>query len=429
MITAPALVSARFAPRAAAGSATRTACLVITQWYPPEPARTGQRIAHSLRDSGLGVEVLTGMPHYPVGRVMTGYRASRPTREVRDGISILRTPEYPNHSTSVLGRMANYLSWAVSSALLGQRALRSADVALVYSSPATAGLPALVGRFLHGTPYVLLIQDLWPDSVFATGYGNALITRARGLLDLMCRALYRHASHICVISPGMVDVLVDRGVPRDKLTLVYNWQDEADAPAPLRSDDDHTGPVRVLYAGNHGPAQGLESLIRAAAACPTVELSLIGDGTDKPRLRELAQAIDATNVHFLGRVDKEQLDDLQRRFDVQVASLGTDPLFSYTMPSKVQGILVAGMPLLAIASGDVARVAEESGSGWAAPPGDVAAIQEALERVGATSRAELAQRGAKARQHYDEHMGRERNLARLREVLESARHNRRGVRR
>ncbi len=405
----------------------RPRCVLVTQWYPPERALTPARIASSLRDSGLDVGVLTGMPHYPTGRLAAGYRPSRPMREVLDGIRVMRTPEYPDHSTSAVRRIGNYLSWAASSTLLGQRALRSCDVALVYSSPATAGLPALVGRLLHGTPYVLLIQDLWPDSVFATGYGSPLMNRLKGVLDRMCRTLYRHAAHVCVISPGMVDVLVERGVPRDKLTLVYNWHDEP-GPAPTEaSSSDDAGPVRLLYGGNHGLAQGLEALVRAAAACPTVELTLVGDGADKPRLMHLARDIAASNVRFLPPVTPERFAGFQRQFDVQVACLGTDPVFARTMPSKVQGILAAGMPLLAVATGDVARVAEESGCGWTATPGDVESIRRALEHVGGTTRSELAQRGARARRHYDVHMGREHNVKRLVEVLLDAARSRRGV--
>lgn len=418
MTTQPEVVSPQRDAHDRSPSGTRTTCLFITQWYPPEKSITPERIARSLRDSGLDVSVLTGVPHYPEGRVLDGYYASRTMRENRGGIAVSRTPEYPSHSSSVAARMATYLSWAVSSTLLGQRALRSAHVALVYSSPATAGLPALVGKLLHRTPYVLVIQDLWPDSVFATGFGSPLVTRARSALDLMCRVLYRHAAHICVISPGMADVLVERGVPREKLTLVYNWQDES-PPAPARRGRT-SGPVRLLYAGNHGRAQGLEALVRAAAGSSTIDLTLIGDGVDKPRLIEVTQEIGAANVHFRDRVPKHELDELQLQFDVQVASLGTDPLFSHTMPSKVQGTLAAGIPLLAIATGDVARATETSGAGWTATPGDVDSIRQALDRIGAVSSTELETRGHKAREYYDEHMGRERNLVRLREVLERA---------
>ncbi|WP_454085365.1 glycosyltransferase family 4 protein [Georgenia sp. Marseille-Q6866] len=427
MTTRSADLSPGLTGRAKPSSATRTTCLFVTQWYPPEPAVVAERITQALRDSSFDVSVLTGMPHYPAGRVFSGYRAGRPVREHLDGISVSRTPEYPSHSSSVVARMATYLSWAVSSTLLGQRALRSADVALVYSSPATSGLPALVGKLLHRTPYVLVIQDLWPDSVFAAGFGTPLVARARGALDLMCRVLYRHAAHICVISPGMVDVLVSRGVPREKLTLVYNWRDDPQ-PAPPHTIR-RTGPVRVLYAGNHGRAQGLEALVRAAAASPTIDLTLIGDGVDKPRLIQVAKETGASNVYFRERLDREEFEALQGEFDVQVASLGADPLFSYTMPSKVQGILAAGMPLLAIASGDVARAADASGAGWTADPDDVDSIRRALGRIGATTSSELESRGHKARRYYDQHMGREDNLSRLRAILETASSRPQGARR
>lgn len=109
----------------------------VSQWYPPEPAEVPRGIAKALASQGFDVSVLTGVPNYPTGVVADGYRASRASSETIDRLNVKRTPLYPSHDQSAIRRMLNYASWAFSATLLGQRPLRSADVVLVYSSPAT----------------------------------------------------------------------------------------------------------------------------------------------------------------------------------------------------------------------------------------------------------------------------------------------------
>ena len=158
----------------------KTKAVLVTQWFPPEPDGAPLWIAEALRDQGIDVGVVTGVPHYPTGVPATGYKGTDWKRDTARGFRILRVPEYPSHDTSAIRRIATFGSFAISSAALASRTIGRADVTLVYSSPATSALPAMVARARYGTPYVLLIQDLWPDSIFATGFLNgALAGRGR----------------------------------------------------------------------------------------------------------------------------------------------------------------------------------------------------------------------------------------------------------
>lgn len=401
----------------------------VCQWYPPEPAAVPQGIATALAEQGLDVEVLTGVPNYPTGVVAEGYVAWRPSREVRDGLRVRRTPLYPSHDASAVRRLLNYASWALSAAVLGQRTLRAADVALVYSSPATAALPAMVARRLWGTPYVLLVQDVWPDSVFASGFlGGPLGRLARRVLDVFVGLTYRGADHVAVTSPGMVDLLASRGVPRDKLSVVHNWVDETAGP-DAASDDGASRKLReawgagpddfvLLYAGNHGQAQALDPVVDVFAALPPdagCRLVMVGDGISKPALVERAGG--RPGVHFLDPVPREAMPGLTAAADAQLVSLDSQPLFAVTMPSKVQSIMAAGKPLLVSAEGDCAAAVTEAGAGVAAAPGDREALREAVLALAAADAEERREMGRRGRRHYEERMSRGVGSAALRRLL------------
>lgn len=412
----------------------------VTQWYPPEPVEIPRNIALSLASYGHEVTVLTGVPNYPTGQVLDGHRALELTSEEIDGLHVRRTPLYPSHDSSALKRIANYASWAVSSAFFGQRALRKADAVLVYSSPATAALPAMVARRLWGTPYVLLIQDVWPDSIFASGFLPGALGRAvHGVIDAFARRAYALADHVAVISPGMVDLLAGRGVPRDKLSIVHNWvpeEEQADGvaatgAASLTSRIGVPGDTRLfLYAGNHGHAQALEGVVGAFLDDRTegAHLVLLGDGVTKKDLVALADG--HPRVHFLDPVDRVEAGQLLADAHVSVVSLADEPLFAVTMPSKVQSGLATARPMLVVAAGDAATVVVDAHAGAAAAPGDRDAIVEAIRTLASATPDELDAMGQRGLALYRSSMARAVGASRLSELLDraAARRTRRGGR-
>jgi glycosyltransferase involved in cell wall biosynthesis len=421
--------------RSSGSRSGRNAVAFVCQWYPPEPAEVPRGIATALADAGLEVTVLTGIPNYPTGVVAQGYSPRRTTREVRDGLSVRRTPLYPSHDASALRRLANYASWALSATALGQGVLRSSSVSLVYSSPATAALPAMVARRLWGTPYVLLIQDVWPDSVFDSGFLQGPVERlARRALDALVAATYRHAHHVAVTSQGMVDLLAARGVPRDKLTVVHNWVAE-DAPpqvptaviGDLRASwgagqDDFV----LMYAGNHGQAQHLEPIVDAFAELPDdadCHLVLVGDGVTKTQLIE--QSGEHPRIHFVDPVPQSEMAPLVEACDAQLVSLADRPLFAVTMPSKVQSIMAAGVPMVVAARGDAADVVSSAGAGLAVVPGDRQGLRDAVRRLADMEREERQAMGRRGRSWYDVHSSRRVGSSTLRRLLMDAAQERR----
>lgn len=406
--------------------------LLVCQWYQPEPVSQPGWIVEALRAQGMAVEVLTGIPNYPTGEVIGRYRPWKAGTEHIDGIRVRRAPLYPSHDQSTVGRLLNYVSWALAASLAGLGALRRNDVSLVYSSPATAALPAMVGRWLFRTPYVLLVQDVWPDSIFASGFLGGRSRRIiESLVNVFVRMAYRQATHIAVISPGMVGLLADRGVPREKLSVVYNWVSEDDsavqhvdpAEAGLRdslgiSQTDFV----IMYAGNHGPAQALSNAVEAVATLTdeSVHLVLVGDGIEKSDLVSTADRLGAKRIHFIDSVPRSEISDLMRQADVQLVSLANQTLFSVTTPSKLQSVLASGQPALVSANGDAASLVADSLAGVAAGAEDVVALQRAIFDLLALDRNDLSRMGDNGRVFYQQTMSAEVGGSRLATLLRAA---------
>ena len=382
----------------------------VTQWFPPEPgAVVASAITTGLVDLGHEVEVLTGFPNYPTGKVMPGYPLRPYRRDVGPGdVTVHRAPLYPSHDASAVRRSANYLSFAAAAAVVGRTARMRPDAWLVYSSPATAVVPAarLFGR--GRAPIFLVIMDMWPDSVTDSGFVDGRAGRAveRGL-TAFCDWSYRAAAGIGVTSPGMRALLVERGVPDDKIFDTPNWVDDDYLLPDLAVAGDERRAMGLpdgrlfMYAGNMGELQGLDPLLRAFARRPEAQLILVGDGVARERLVGLVDTMGAPNISFLAQVPFAEVGRLLAASDVQIVSLQDTPLMRVTTPGKLQTTLAAARPALVHAAGDAAEIVRRADAGWTARPGDEHELLAAIDAAMAASPDDLARLGRNARATYE----------------------------
>jgi colanic acid biosynthesis glycosyl transferase WcaI len=226
--------------------------LLLTQFFDPEPTLKGAAFARELRRHGHEVEVLTGFPNYPGGKVYDGYRIRPYTRETVDGVTIHRVALYPSHDRSPVRRVLNYMSFALMATLIGPFVVNRPVAIYVHHPPITITIPAAILSLTTGAPYVLEIQDLWPDTLRATGmFSSSLGGR---IVGAWAKRAYALAARIVVISPGFRSALIGRGVPEQKIELVYNWGEEGRIRPEAR---DHSlmeqygmlGRFNVLFAG------------------------------------------------------------------------------------------------------------------------------------------------------------------------------------
>ncbi|GAB3800114.1 hypothetical protein GCM10028798_14130 [Humibacter antri] len=398
---------------------------MITQWFDPEPTFKGVLFAQELIRQGHEVRVVTGYPNYPGGKVYDGYRISGFRREIVEGVPVLRVPLYPSHDASAVKRVANYLSFAAS-ATIGVLATRRPDVAYVYHPPATVAIPAVVLKVLKGVPYVYDVQDLWPDTLAATG----MLTHRRVLAivgRLMMRA-YRGAARVVVLSEGFENSLASRGVPRKKLKVIPNWADEAriDVGSAPRDVEEHLfphGEFVVTFAGNIGRAQGLETLLDAAELLrerADIRFVVVGAGLEKDALQKESQRRELPNVAFLPRRPISKIGPLLTRSDALLVHLKDEPLFAITIPSKTQAYLLAGRPILMGVRGDAARMVEAAHAGMSFDPEDARQLAGAVVELAGLDPEVRAELGRAGERYYRDRLSLRVGSARFAHVLEAA---------
>ncbi len=395
--------------------------LFVSHYFHPEVGASQTRIlevARLLRLRGHEVTVLTGMPNYPDGIIPEPYRGSWRMVEQFDGIRIVRTAVFPAANSGFAKRLLNHTSFALSS-FTGLRAVGQTDVVVAETPPLfTAASAVRIARLLRAR-LLLNVADLWPESAVQLGMlkNRAAIRTA----EWMERFAYACADVVTVPTPGMRSILHARGYGEDKVKLLPNAVDtERFSPSPRTTSEQ----CHAVYCGTVGLAQGVGTLLDAAEllqrANQPVELTIVGDGAERLELEARARSSGLDRVTFVGRVSREEVPDRIAAADLTVMTLRDVPLFEDALPTKLLEYMAAGRPVVAGASGQVARLLDEVGAGIACPPEQPAALADAIRRL--ASDPQLAEEmGARGRRYVEERLSRRAMVDRLETELDALR--------
>ncbi len=390
--------------------AAKPRVLLLMQWFDPEPTFKGLVFARELVGQGFDVEVVTGFPNYPGGKVYAGYKIKLIQRERIDGVEVTRLPLYPNHDQSAIKRVLNYASFAASALFYGLFMAKRADVMYAYHPPLTVGVAASLIRWVRGIPLVYDIQDMWPDTLRATGMLNN--PRALSLVGRVCDWVYRRVDQVVVLSPGFKRLLVQRDVPESKIEVIYNWSDEFALMTPLGtlpSNFPGRDRFKIIFAGNMGKAQALDVVLQAAEILrgrgSSVCFVMLGGGVEVGRLKEHTNALALDNVVFLPAVPMAEVGTVLSAADALLVHLRKDPLFEITIPSKTQAYMAVGRPLLMAVNGDAADLVTQSNSGVTAESENPVVLADAAQRLADMPLDQLHAMGKRARQFYKERLG------------------------
>lgn len=382
--------------------------LVVSQYFWPENFRINESVAE-LVGRGHSVTVLTGLPNYPDGRVFEAFKNDPSAFSSYGGADIVRVPLAPRGSGAA--RLAfNYLSFVVTASVVGAWKLRGRSFDVVYSyapSPITAVLPAVLLRRLKRAPLLLSVQDLWPETLAAVGVLKS--SKALGYVGKLVSFIYRRCDRILVQSRAFVPS-IERYAPEASGRVRYmpGWAEgvftSANNDATVAPEmAPYASTFNVVFAGNIGAAQDFPSILDAANRLkhlPDLRWLIVGDGRASDHVRSEVKRMGLErNFVLLGRHPLERMPSFFLAASALLVSLRPDPIFSMTVPSKVQSYLSAGVPLLAMLDGEGARIVDESGGGLVGPAGNGEALARNVERLISMSLDERRLMGERARDY------------------------------
>jgi len=373
---------------------------ILTQYYPPEVGAAQARLselAGRLTELGHEAIVLTALPNYPQGRIFPGYGGIL-VREQRDGVTVLRTSIWPTKKVTLIPRTASYLSFALSSLLVGAFRLPRLDVLITESPPLPLGVSGFLLSRLKRARWVFNVSDLWPETAIAVGsLRNPRLAKLAYRLEAFC---YRRASAVSCQSQE-IETSINERFPRVR-TLPFANGTNTDRFSPAHRSEtfwqDIGGVDRpvAVYGGLHGACQGLDQLIDAAERLEDdrLRIVLVGDGPEKEALVESATRRAIRQVTFLEPQPKEVMPSLLASADIALVVLRTR--LPGAVPSKLYEAMASGLPVVLVAEGEPAEIVRSAKAGIAVRPGDIEGLAAALRRL-AESQDERAQFGAAGR--------------------------------
>jgi colanic acid biosynthesis glycosyl transferase WcaI len=393
--------------------------LIVTQYFWPESFRIND-LAQGLTTLGHEVTVLTGKPNYPAGRFSDGYGFLGRARESYGAVQVRRVPLIPRGAGGNLRLVLNYASFALFASVLGpSRCSGTFDVILVYEpSPVTVGLPALVMKAVKRAPVMFWVQDLWPESLSATG-----TVRARWILkavERLVHLIYTGCERILVQSHAFTESVIALGARPERVLYFPNSAEALYQPVDARGVHPSVqlpNGFRVMFAGNIGAAQSFETILGAAEALRSnseIQWLILGDGRLLSWVeQEVVRRGLSGTVHLLGRHPVNSMPGWFAHADALLVTLKRDPIFALTIPSKLQSYMACARPIIAALDGEGARVVREAGAGIAVPAEDAEALARAVLEMYKMPPAEREGMGARGREYFLREFERDMLLERL----------------
>lgn len=378
--------------------------LVVSQYFYPEQFRVNDMCLEWVK-RGHKVTVVTGIPNYPMGKTFKGYGLTKNRHEMWNGIEIFRIPLIPRGSGSI-GMMLNYISFMVSGIVAGKINNIKADYVFSFEvSPMTQVLTGISFAKKLKVPHYLYVQDLWPENVITvTGISNPAIIKP---IDKMVGYIYKNTDEIFATSPSFVDAICNREikVPREKVHYWPQYAEEFYQPLErtvvkeIPNDDS----FKIIFTGNIGTAQGLQILPEAAELLKNenVKFVMVGNGR---YLDEFNYEVEKRGVKeqfiMLGRQPAERIPELLCACDIAFLSFQKDPLWTKTIPAKLQSYMACGMPILASAEGETERIIKEAGCGICCVIGDANRLSESIKSMMKSNLSDMANRSRKYFEKY-----------------------------
>jgi colanic acid biosynthesis glycosyl transferase WcaI len=351
--------------------------LFMAQCYAPENVSAAvliTELATDLAKRGHHVTIVTGAPNYPQGRIFKGYHNSFYAVETLDDVRVIRTWSYISPSKNLWSRLFHYGTYSATAFYGGLFAGRP-DVIVSYSPPLPLGLSAWLLSRIFRVPWVLQLEDLYPDAAIAAG----VMTNKRVINFFLGieKFLYRNSELISVISKNFRQVLIKKGVRNSKIETIPVWADP-DEVRPMQKQNAFrrkhglSDKFVVMYAGNIGVTSCLEDVLHAAKILQKqkdIQFVIVGEGVRKKSLEAEMHTKQLTNILFLPYQPREIFSEMLAAADLSLVTLNASAASS-SLPSKIFNVMASARPILAVTppGSEIMQIVEEAGCGWNIPP-------------------------------------------------------------
>lgn len=392
--------------------------LVVCQHFYPENFRIND-ICFELKKRGHEVTVLTGLPNYPRGKVLNDYRWFKKRKEIVNDIRVIRTFLIGRGKTKI--RMAiNYMSFAICASIKAIFMKKDFDIIYVYQlSPVIMSWPAIVVKKIKKIPLVLHVLDQWPVSITTGGISkSSLLYKILKKWSINC---YNNANLITCSSKSFKDYFINELKLPEVKEFIYlpSYAESNYKNIPTKENNTFD----LVFAGNIGPAQSVETIVEAANLLKEnekIKFHIIGDGLSKEFCENLVKKYKLNNIKFYGYFDVKEIPKFYSLADAFLITMVNNEVVNSTLPAKIQSYMLAGKPILGAINGEVKNVIEEAKCGLCCDSLDYKSFAKLIVKASKSDNKIMSTWSNNAYKYYQNNFEKEKCLDQLENIFKKA---------
>ena len=391
--------------------------LFVSQYFYPETFK-GNDIVFELVNRGHNVTVLTAKPNYPNGEYYNGYTFFGKREEYINGAKVIRCPIYPRKNGKGINLILNYISFVFFSYFTSIFSVKGKfDVILVQQlSPVTVGLPGIWLKKRKKAKLFLWVLDLWPESFVAlSNIKNKILIN---IIHKLVKYIYAYTDEFLVSSKSFIKSIQENSNTDKPIYYLPNWADEnQDNSIDLSKLPEFPDGFNILFAGNIGYSQGLDNILKAAKLTKDINWIFLGDGRYMPELKAQIEKDSLKNVYTFGRFPIETMSYFYNNADIMLVSLADDPVFSLTVPAKIQSYMYYGKIILGMLNGEGNDLINNLQIGAAVKSGDWINLVDRAYYLKSLVKSQKVEMEKRSKKEYLDNFSKKKNIDKLEQIL------------
>ena len=346
--------------------------LIITQYFWPENFRVND-IVKFLRKKNYQVDVLTGLPNYPSGKLFEEYKLDKKKFKTYRGASVFRVPVFLRRDGSQIFLFLNYISFVISSIFYGFFLLRKKKYDIVFSfatSPLTSSLVAIFFSKIKSCKSFIWVLDLWPDILLELKIIKNIILYK--IVSGISKFIYQNFDYILSQSESFRKRIGIYNNNNNNNNLFPAWPEEIEYDKEyknLKYKNDKS--FKIIFTGNVGEAQNFDQVIKAAKFLKEqkdIKWIIVGTGRELDKIKKIIVEEKIQNFILEGQKSLADIHYYHSIADILFISLKSGPAISSTIPGKLQTYLSSNKFILGMITGEAKKIIEDSGMGCCVDP-------------------------------------------------------------